>query len=109
MPPILFYSWGNLARVAIVGVPAYISLILILRIIGKRTLSKMNAFDLVVTVALGSTLATSLLSKDISLLESILAFAMLCLMQLTVTWLSVKSERIAKLVKSEPQMLFYSG
>lgn len=91
------------------GIPAYLSLIFILRTTGKRTLSKMNAFDLVVTVALGSTLATSLLSKDIALLESILAFALLCLLQLTVTWLSVRSEKIAKLIKSEPQMLFYSG
>jgi uncharacterized membrane protein YcaP (DUF421 family) len=33
---------------------------------GKRTLAKMNAFDLVVTVALGSTLATILLSRDVA-------------------------------------------
>ncbi len=92
-----------------VGIPAYVSLILVLRTTGKRTLSKMNAFDLVVTVALGSTLATSMLSKDIALLESILAFALLCSLQLVVTWLSVRSEKIARIVKSEPQMLFYKG
>lgn len=109
MSPVLFYSWDGLARVALVGIPAYLSLILILRITGKRTLSKMNAFDLVVTVSLGSTLAASMLSKDIALLESILAFALLCLLQLTVTWLSVRSEKIARLVKSEPQMLFHKG
>jgi len=109
MPSILFYSWDNLARVALVGIPAYVSLILVLRTTGKRTLSKMNAFDLVVTVALGSTLATSLLSKDIALLESVLAFALLCFLQLVVTWLSVRSKKIAGLVKSEPQMLFYKG
>jgi uncharacterized membrane protein YcaP (DUF421 family) len=40
-----------------------------LRVSGKRTLAKMNAFDLVVTVALGSTLATILLSADVSLAE----------------------------------------
>lgn len=109
MAPILFISWDNLARVAMVGIPAYVSLILVLRTTGKRTLSKMNAFDLVVTVALGSTLATSMLSKDIALLESILAFALLCSLQLVVTWLSVRSEKIARIVKSEPQMLFYKG
>lgn len=42
---------------------------LLLRISGKRTLSRLNAFDLVVTVALGSTLATVLLSKDVAALE----------------------------------------
>lgn len=109
MSPILFISWDNLARVVMVGIPVYVSLILVLRTTGKRTLSKMNAFDLMVTVALGSTLATSLLSKDIALLESILAFALLCSLQMVVTWLSVRSKKIARLVKSEPQMLFYKG
>jgi uncharacterized membrane protein YcaP (DUF421 family) len=34
-------------------------LVAVLRISGKRTRAKMNVFDLVVTVALGSTLATT--------------------------------------------------
>jgi uncharacterized membrane protein YcaP (DUF421 family) len=44
---------------------------------GKRTLSKLDAFDLIVTVALGSTLATVLLSRDVALAEGIVAFALL--------------------------------
>ncbi|HUH13323.1 MAG TPA: hypothetical protein VMK65_09445, partial [Longimicrobiales bacterium] len=57
-----FDSWTGLGRVLLVGALAYAALILILRISGKRTLTKLNAFDLVVTVALGSTLATTLLT-----------------------------------------------
>jgi uncharacterized membrane protein YcaP (DUF421 family) len=45
----------SLLRVVIFGTLAYLSLVLLLRVSGKRTLSKMNAFDLVVTVAIGST------------------------------------------------------
>ena len=56
-----FNGWGNLLRVIVVGLLAYATLIFFLRISGNRTLSKMNAFDLIVTVALGSTLATVLL------------------------------------------------
>lgn len=44
----------------------------------------MNAFDFVVTVALGSTLATVLLSGDVSLLEGPLAFFLLCALQYVV-------------------------
>ena len=51
----------------VVGVLAYVALVFLLRISGKRTLSKMNAFDFVVTVALGSTLATILLSTAVVL------------------------------------------
>ena len=53
-----FDSWTALGRVLLVGTLAYVALVAILRISGKRTLTKLNAFDLVVTVALGSTLAT---------------------------------------------------
>ncbi len=39
-----FDSWSGLGRILVVGVLAYGTLVLILRISGKRTLSKMNAF-----------------------------------------------------------------
>jgi hypothetical protein len=74
---IFFSGWDGLLRTLVVGVLAYVVLVGFLRLSGKRTLSKMNAFDLVVTVALGSTLATILLSKDVALAEGALAFALL--------------------------------
>ena len=61
-----FDSWGDLVRRVLVGITAYASLVLVLRGSGKRTLAQLNAFDLVVTVALGSVLATILLSPDVS-------------------------------------------
>jgi uncharacterized membrane protein YcaP (DUF421 family) len=46
-----FDSWADLARILAVGAGAYGGLVLVLRLSGKRTLAKLNAFDLVVTVA----------------------------------------------------------
>lgn len=68
-----FDSWGDLLRVLLVGAAAYARVVLVLRISGKRTVAKLNAFDLVVTVALGSTLATILLGADVSWSEGALA------------------------------------
>ena len=93
----------------IVGVCAYVALVLLLRVSGKRTLSKLNAFDLVVTVALGSTLATAVLSKDVALVEGVFAFALLIFMQFLVAWLSVRWRAVGRLVKSEPRLLFFRG
>lgn len=104
-----FESWNDIGRTILVGVLAYASLVLLLRISGKRTLSKMNAFDLVVTVALGSTLATILLSKEVALAEGIVAFVTLILLQFIIAWLSVRSATARSIVKSNPQMLFYRG
>ncbi len=104
-----FDSFAGLLRVLVVGTLAYVGLVLFLRLSGKRTLSKMNAFDLVVTVALGSALATILLSKDVALAEGLLAFSLLILLQYVVAWCSVRSARFRRLVKSDPRELFKDG
>ena len=89
----------------IVGLLAYATMVIILRIAGKRSLAKLNAFDLVVTVALGSTLATVLLSSDVALLEGVLAFTVLATLQWVVSRLSLASQSFRRLVRSEPRML----
>jgi uncharacterized membrane protein YcaP (DUF421 family) len=106
---IFFNSWWSLGRTAIIGVLAYAALVVILRISGKRTLSKLNAFDFVITVAFGSTLATVLLSRDVSLADGALAFALLTLLQFVVTWSSVRRRRIRTLVTGEPTLVLYQG
>ena len=95
-----FDSWTGLLRVLVVGTLAYGALVFLLRVSGNRTLSKMNAFDFIVTVALGSTLATVLLSKDVALAEGVLVFAVLIFLQLAITWLSTRSERFQGFIKA---------
>ena len=104
-----FNGWENIFRTMIVGVLAYAGLVFLVRISGKRTLAKMNAFDLLVTVALGSTLATILLSKDVALAEGMTAFGVLIGLQYLIASLSVRSETVRNLVKSDPRLLFYQG
>lgn len=109
MPEFLFNGWFPLGRTLVLGLFAYLGLVLMLRASGKRTLSKMNAFDLIVTVALGSTMATVVLSRDVSLAQGLLALALLILMQFAVTWLSVRIQWVRRLVTSEPTLLAYEG
>lgn len=105
----IFGDWSTLYRTLIVGVFAYIALVVLLRISGKRTLSKWNAFDFIVTVALGSSLATALLSKQVSLAQGIVGFALLIGLQYLVTWLSVRFGAVQWLVKATPTLLLHRG
>lgn len=105
----IFDSGYGLLRILVVAPLIYLALVLMLRVSGKRSLSKMNAFDFVVTVALGSMLASTILTKDVALLEGILGMCMLLLLQFIITWLSVRSERVSKLVKAEPTLLYHKG
>lgn len=109
MEQLFFSGWASLLRTLVVGVLAYVTLVVVLRLTGKRTLSKMNAFDLVVTVALGSTLATVLLTKGIALADGALAFALLVGLQFAVTWTSVRVRWVRQLVTGEPLMLLHKG
>jgi uncharacterized membrane protein YcaP (DUF421 family) len=104
-----FDSWTSLVRVVVVGTLAYVALVALLRASGKRTLAKLNAFDLIVTVALGSTLATVLLNQSVALAEGLVAFMLLAGLQYVVAFLSVRSARFDALVKSEPTLLLHRG
>ena len=105
----MFDSWSDLGRLLVVGPLAYAALVAVLRVSGKRTLSKLNAFDFVVTVALGSTLATILLSSWVSLAEGVAALVLLVGLQYAVTWTSVRWSPLARAVKSEPALVYRDG
>lgn len=109
MEHILFNGWNSVFRILIVGILAYAGMILLLRISGKRTLSKMNAFDFIITIALGSTLATVMLNENVPLVNGVLGFGLLIFLQYIISWLSVRFETVQKLVKSKPSLLYYRG
>ncbi len=105
----VFDNWASLGRIALTGVLIYVAVILLLRLTGKRTLSKWNAFDFIVTIALGSTLATAVVSEQTALFEGILALGLLMGLQYVATWFSVRSDTVRHFLKSEPTLLLYKG
>lgn len=104
-----FDRWYDILRVLVVGLLGYSALVLIIRVAGKRTLSTLNAFDLIVTVALGSTLASILLSSEVSYAEGFLAFVVLIGAQLVVALLSTRWGLARRAIKSEPALLLRDG
>lgn len=109
MEDLFFNGWEGVFRVLIVGTGAYFGIIIILRVSGSRTLSQLNAFDFIVTVALGSTLATIILNKDVPLLNGLAAFGILIFLQFVVGSISVRSKVFRKMIKTEPSLLFFKG
>lgn len=106
---VYFDTWQELGRIIIVSVVSYAAIVIFLRTSGKRTLSSMNAFDLIVTVALGSAFAATILSKDVALAEGVLALFLLIVLQYVIAWLAVRFPTIRHIVKSEPTLLFHQG
>ncbi|MFC0103667.1 DUF421 domain-containing protein [Sphingopyxis terrae] len=105
----LFDSWHGLLRVLLLSIAAYAGLLALLRWSGNRTLAKLSAFDLVVTVALGSCLATIILTSNVALAEGVLAMTMLVLLQYAIAALSVRYPQAAKLARNRPRCLLKDG
>lgn len=105
----LFDGWDDLLRIAVVGVATYAALVALLRLTGKRTLGQLNAFDFVVTVALGSVLASTLLTADVSLSEGMLALAVLIGLQAIIAWTCSRRPRVRDAITSSPALLLLDG
>lgn len=104
-----FDTWVEFGRIAVNGVLAYVALVVCLQISGKRTLSKWNSFDFVVTVAIGSLLAAVVTSKSVALSEGIFAFVLLVFLQFVIIWLSIRVNWIKTLIKAKPTKVFSGG
>jgi len=109
MPDAIFNGWDGVLRILLIAPAAYVALILILRISGKRTLAKLNAFDFIITIAIGSTLASVITSSTLSLVDGLAALALLVGMQFIVTAASVRWPWFNEAVKAEATLLVRKG
>ncbi len=104
-----FDNWSDIIRVLVTVATAYVTLVVILRVSGKRTLAKLNAFDFVVTVALGSTLATIVLNTSVSWSEGAAALAGLALLQFAVALVTSHLPWARKIATAQPTFLVRDG
>jgi uncharacterized membrane protein YcaP (DUF421 family) len=108
-PSFLLASWETLGQVALAAILVYIVLVVLLRVSGKRTLAKFNAFDFVVTVALGSMVAATILNDEITVAAGAVGIATLVLAQMVVSYGLVRIRGAHRLIKSTPRIVYYRG
>lgn len=106
---LIFDGPDVLLRTVLIGITAYLSIILIIRISGKRSLSQLNSFDFIVTVAIGSILASALIDQNVTLAQGVTAFLVLIIMQYLITRLSISSRLVNKYIKASPALLYCNG
>ncbi|MAZ72282.1 MAG: hypothetical protein CMC70_03955 [Flavobacteriaceae bacterium] len=94
----------SLLAISITTLVTYIAVILFTRIFGKRSFSKMSSFDFAMTVAVGSLIATTILSESVSLLEGITGLFVVYLYQLSAALLR-KWKPFQRAIDNEPLLL----
>ncbi|WP_246139172.1 DUF421 domain-containing protein [Gelidibacter salicanalis] len=82
----------------------YVAVILYTRIFGKRSFSKMSSFDFAMTVAVGSMIASTVLSDSVSFLEGAVGLLVVYSLQLAAAFLR-RFPWFRKLTDNEPTLL----
>ncbi|WP_029037573.1 DUF421 domain-containing protein [Salinimicrobium xinjiangense] len=106
------FLWNGIQpiiRIIVVGFTAYIAIVLILRVSGKRTLANISAFDFVIAVAVGAVFGRTLTTKDLSISEALTAFILLAVLQFIFAYFEGKSKMFKNIFNTSPTLLFYDG
>jgi uncharacterized membrane protein YcaP (DUF421 family) len=108
-PPLFFESWYSIGRTVALSIIGFAALIALLRISGKRTLSKMNVFDFVFVVAVGSVFAATIISKDVTLFEGLACLVCLVGFQAILAKIATHSRRAERIINGDPVLVLSKG
>lgn len=94
-----------LYTVPLTAVAMYVVLLFATRLAGLRSFAKLSSFDFAMTVAVGSLMASVIVSPDTSLLQGLLAIASVFVLQTLVGTLRVHERGMRSAVDNEPMLL----
>lgn len=87
----------------------YFFVLLIIRLMGKREIGKLSVFDLVVSFMIAELAAVSIEDTNVTLLRGMVPVIVLMLMQVSMSFLSLKSSKIRKVIEGTPSFLIKNG
>lgn len=97
-------SWNTAALIMASALGIYLSVIFLTRICGKRSFSKMSSFDFAMTVAVGSIIATTILSASVKMIEGIIGLSAIYLLQIGIAF-ARRNKTVKKIVDNSPLLL----
>ncbi len=101
----LFSDWNTLLITIFSTILIYIGIIIITRINGLRTFAKMSSFDFAITIAIGSLIASTLISKSQSVANGVVGLIILISLQALVAWIRKKSDWFEHTISNTPVLL----
>lgn len=102
-------DWQRLVGIFLSALGVYLGLMFYTRLMGLRSFSKLSSHDFAMTVGVGSILASTVLSKDPSLLQGLTAMACLFIFQAIISFLRRKSQPVKNLVDNPAIILMAHG
>jgi uncharacterized membrane protein YcaP (DUF421 family) len=87
----------------------YVFIVFVMRVIGRRELSSMTPFDLILLIVLGDAVQQGLTQDDYSVTGAILAVATIATLQVFTSYLSFRSRRARTVLEGEPIVVVDHG
>lgn len=91
------------------AVVLYVFIVFVMRVIGRRELSSMTPFDLVLLIILGDAIQQGLTQDDYSVTGAILAVATIATLQVLTSYLSYRSKKARTVLEGDPIVLVDHG
>ena len=80
-----------------------------LRVSGKRQVTQLSAFELILLVTLGDLISQTVLQEDLSLTGGALAVATFTLLSILLSWVSWRRAPTRPVLDGEPTILLRDG
>ena len=87
----------------------YITLLIVMRVMGKREVGQLSPFDLVVAIVIAELAALPMTEQHISLIQGILPIITLMFAEVFLSWLCLKSIAARKLISGTPSIVIVNG
>jgi uncharacterized membrane protein YcaP (DUF421 family) len=88
---------------------AYIAVFAFTRLLGRRELSQMQPFDLILLVVIGDLIQQGVTQNDLSVTGLLLVVATVGLMQVAASYLSFRFRRLRPVLEGEPVVIIENG
>lgn len=95
---------GAFWSIVVSTIGIFITVIVLTRISGKRSFSKMSSFDFASTIAIGSIIASAILSKSITLSHAVLGLLCIFSLQSLIAWLR-RFKKFRNTIDNDPLLL----
>lgn len=102
-------GWEQMALIALSASVMYVTVIVLTRLAGVRSFSKMSGFDFAVTVAIGSVLGSVILSKDPPIAHGVAALIFLFGLQIGMAVLRSRFPGLQTLADNKPRLIMIGG
>jgi len=88
---------------------AFLILFLLLRVLGRRELSSMEPFDLILLVVIGDLIQQGVTQSDMTLTGSMLAIGTFAILTVLVSWLVFRFRRLRPVLDAGPLIILQDG